>query len=66
MWHYFFIVANEQASTRLNSYLRDTLKLLGTKFMCYEGGCGCCVVTATYYDHVFKKNRTKAVNSVSE
>ncbi|XP_044766834.1 xanthine dehydrogenase/oxidase-like [Coccinella septempunctata] len=33
--------------TTLNDYLRHTLNLKGTKRMCYEGGCGACVVAVT-------------------
>ena len=30
----------------LVDYLRDRLGLCGTKYMCREGGCGGCVVSA--------------------
>ncbi|XP_050344198.1 uncharacterized protein LOC126769439 [Nymphalis io] len=45
--------------TTLLDYLRQTLKLCGTKYMCLEGGCGACIITA-------KKNNEdvpQAINS---
>lgn len=33
--------------TTLNEYLRHKLNLMGTKRMCFEGGCGACVVAVT-------------------
>lgn len=41
------------------------LFLLGTKVMCHEGGCGCCVVALERTDSVTGKNVTLSVNSVS-
>ncbi|XP_041981244.1 xanthine dehydrogenase 1-like [Aricia agestis] len=41
-------VGSEVDSTvTLLDYLRKTLGLRGTKYMCREGGCGACVVTIT-------------------
>ena len=37
----------------------------GTKVMCHEGGCGCCVVSLTQTDPGSSKVVTKSVNSVS-
>ena len=53
------------ASYTLAEYLREHTGLKGTKVMCREGGCGACVVTATYYDLTLNKEVTHAINSVS-
>lgn len=39
---------------------------LGTKVMCREAGCGCCVVSITLHDLSISKDVTVAVNSVRE
>ena len=49
----------------LNEYIRDVALLKGTKVMCREGGCGCCVVGVTRKDLTTGGNRTLAINSVS-
>ena len=56
--------ANLSASTSLLSYLRNTLKLTGTKAMCYQAGCGACMVTATFMDPSTNEIKTRAVNAV--
>ncbi|CAK1542874.1 unnamed protein product [Leptosia nina] len=33
------------SSTSLLNYIRNTLELHGTKYMCLEGGCGACIVS---------------------
>ena len=53
------------ASYTLAEYLREQTGLKGTKVMCREGGCGVCVVTATYFDQTEGKDCTYAINSVS-
>ena len=49
----------------LNEWIRAQPGLTGTKRMCGEGGCGCCVVSASFMDRVTQKNKTIAVISVS-
>ncbi|XP_046968166.1 xanthine dehydrogenase 1-like [Vanessa cardui] len=36
-----------RSTTTLLDYIRNTLELRGTKYMCLEAGCGACIVTAT-------------------
>lgn len=50
--------------TTLNEYLRKNLNHTGTKYMCLEGGCGACVVAATFTNPKSNTKETKAVNSV--
>ncbi|XP_019856495.1 PREDICTED: xanthine dehydrogenase-like [Amphimedon queenslandica] len=52
---------SSQAS--LNDWIRAQPGLTGTKKMCDEGGCGCCVVSLTKTDLLTKKQVTIAVNS---
>ena len=49
----------------LNEWIRAQPGLSGTKRMCGEGGCGCCVVAAAFVDQVTKRSKTIAINSVS-
>ena len=53
-----------QQSMTLFAFLRLHARLPGTKVMCAEGGCGACVVTATYQLPGTKEEVTKAVNAV--
>ena len=48
----------------LLEWLRAQPGLTGTKKMCGEGGCGCCVVSVTRKDPVTGKDSTIAINSV--
>ncbi|CAG0900815.1 unnamed protein product [Cyprideis torosa] len=46
------------ATSSLNSFIRNVARLTGTKYQCYEGGCGSCVV------HVkTTEGENKAINS---
>ncbi|XP_039276549.1 probable aldehyde oxidase 2 isoform X2 [Nilaparvata lugens] len=49
--------------TSLNAYIRDYANLKATKFMCLEGGCGCCVVSARIQNPSTKKYSTYSINS---
>lgn len=53
----------ELFKTRLNCVF---LLFIGTKVMCREAGCGCCVVSVTLHDLSTGKDVTVAVNSVRE
>ncbi|XP_075210160.1 xanthine dehydrogenase-like [Lycorma delicatula] len=59
----YFNVADVPATTSLNTFIREYGQLKGTKFMCLEGGCGACIVSATIRDPNTGKDRTMAVNS---
>ena len=52
-------------NTTLNEWMRSQLGLSGTKKMCGEGGCGCCVVSVLRKDPTTGKDTTIAINSVS-
>lgn len=51
-------------SLTLNSWLRTQPGMSGTKRMCGEGGCGCCVVAASLINPVTQKETVIAINSV--
>ena len=57
-------LSNVSPHCSLNEWLRLQHGLSGTKIMCSEGGCGCCLVSATKTDHVTNKQTTVAINSV--
>lgn len=52
-------------SLTLNAWLRAQPGLTGTKKMCGEGGCGCCVVAVSLQSPVTQQETTFAINSVS-
>lgn len=57
-------VNNVNPLLTLNGWLRAQPGLAGTKKMCGEGGCGCCVVAATRVNPATQKEATIAINSV--
>ncbi|XP_035691294.1 xanthine dehydrogenase-like [Branchiostoma floridae] len=44
------VVQSPDPAMTLNEWLRSQRGLTGTKVMCREGGCGCCVVMVTHSD----------------
>ncbi|XP_039283580.1 xanthine dehydrogenase [Nilaparvata lugens] len=44
-------------------YLRNKLRLCGTKLGCAEGGCGACTVMVSKYNHQTRKITHQAVNA---
>jgi xanthine dehydrogenase/oxidase len=54
---------NVSTSLSLNDWLRSQHGLSGTKRMCNEGGCGCCIVSVTKTDLVINEPTTIAINS---
>ncbi|XP_072923323.1 xanthine dehydrogenase/oxidase-like isoform X2 [Hemitrygon akajei] len=60
----FHDVKDEDLQMSLAEYLRNVLHLCGTKVMCHEGGCGCCVVVVEYDDPLKPGKRIiKSINS---
>nr|XP_053649189.1 uncharacterized protein LOC128700182 isoform X1 [Cherax quadricarinatus]XP_053649190.1 uncharacterized protein LOC128700182 isoform X1 [Cherax quadricarinatus]XP_053649191.1 uncharacterized protein LOC128700182 isoform X1 [Cherax quadricarinatus]XP_053649192.1 uncharacterized protein LOC128700182 isoform X1 [Cherax quadricarinatus] len=50
--------------TTLIGFLRETVKLAGTKVLCWEGGCGACTIVATVPDQeTAGKFKTFSVNA---
>uniref|UniRef100_A0A1I8GBT9 FAD-binding PCMH-type domain-containing protein n=1 Tax=Macrostomum lignano TaxID=282301 RepID=A0A1I8GBT9_9PLAT len=47
----------------LNDFLREVLEIKGTKVMCKEAGCGCCIVCAVYKHPSSGEAVSKPVNS---
>ena len=41
---------NAKPETTLLTYLRQNLRICGTKLGCGEGGCGACTVMVSHYD----------------
>ena len=59
------VVEGASPLVSLNEWIRAQPGLTGTKKMCGEGGCGCCVVSASFTDLTTQKRKTIAINSVS-
>lgn len=54
---------NADPETTLLTYLRDTLRLCGTKLGCGEGGCGACTVMVSRVDRETDTVQHVAVNA---
>lgn len=61
----FLSVDNPEFEVSLNTWLRSTARLTGTKVMCAEGGCGVCVVMITRRVPGTSHTKSFAANSVS-
>ena len=59
------VLEDMDPSSTLRGWLGTQPGLTGTKAMCWEGGCGCCVVAATRADPVTREETTISINSVS-
>ena len=58
------LLENPSPYLSLNEWIRAQQGLSGTKKMCGEGGCGCCVVTVRKADASTGKEATISINSV--
>ena len=58
------LLENPSPYLSLNEWIRAQQGLSGTKKMCGEGGCGCCVVTVRKADPSTGKESTISINSV--
>lgn len=58
-------ITEADPNVSLNEWIRSQPRLSGTKLMCGEGGCGCCVVTGVWKDPASGDETTAALNSVS-
>ncbi|KAL9651081.1 hypothetical protein ABK040_002798 [Willaertia magna] len=57
------IVTDPNPELSLAEYLRNDLRLTGTKIGCNEGGCGACVVMVSNFDNKTQRVNNRAVNS---
>ena len=58
-------LSNANPNTTLNEWIRSQYGLSGTKKMCGEGGCGCCVVSVLRKDPTIGKDTAISVHSVT-
>ena len=58
-------LSNINPNWTLNEWIRSQYGLCGTKLMCGEGGCGCCIVSVLRKDPTTGKETTISINSVS-
>ena len=56
------VIENGSPRQTLNEWIRAQHGYTGTKLMCGEGGCGCCVVAVSTQQ---RPTTTLAINSVS-
>ena len=54
-----FVNSSSPSDLSLNDFIREKCNLRGTKVMCREGGCGCCLVGVRKFDN----DNLLAVNS---
>ena len=59
------ILNRVDANVTLNEWIRSQNGLTGTKKMCGEGGCGCCVVSVKRTHPVTQEPIITGINSVS-
>ena len=55
------VIENGSPRQSLNEWIRAQRGYTGTKIMCGEGGCGCCVVAVSTQQH---PETTLSINSV--
>ena len=59
------IVDGVDPNVTLNEWIRSQNGLTGTKKMCGEGGCGCCVVSVKRTHPLSQETIISGINSVS-
>ena len=65
-FHLLISVGNEYSpGTALNTFLREKRISVGTKHMCFQGGCGSCLVETKLFEPISEDKLSYAVNSVN-